>query len=262
MMTRTLPIMLPFALLAALAACQSTADYPAVCGDGVRGAGEACDGALIDPARDTCEELGQGTGVVHCHTDCTLDTSMCTGEFDCDPVADTGCGTGKHCYYDPADSKVECQSAGDAGEGQTCGESRDCLPRHACLGDLCRAMCNENGACESDDCATGSWPMGWGWCEPVPPPECDPVAQTGCSAPFACYISNASGELGCLPVSTGALGDACNTGAYCAPGLVCAFGYDTLCHKLCRENSECTGIGSGNCNKSIVTLEDGLGVCQ
>jgi len=163
-----------FSLLVLLGciACQSTADYAAVCGNDLMEDGEDCDGSQIDPARDTCEKLEQGTGSVGCHDDCTLDTSAC---------------------HEPA--------------------------------------------------------------------ACDPIEQTGCSGYFSCYISNAQGELGCLPTSTGALGQTCSTGAYCEPGLVCPFGYATTCHKLCRDNGHCTGIGSGTCNTSIVELETGLGVC-
>lgn len=92
--------------------------------------------------------------------------------------------------------------------------------------------------------------------------SCDPVTQTGCNAPFACYVTNTSGDVGCIPASTGALDQSCSAATYCEPGLVCGFGYDGKCHKLCWNAGDCTGIGTtGSCNTTLIPLDGDLGFC-
>ncbi len=48
----------------------------AVCGDAVRGGGEACDGT--DLAGETCADHGFASGTLACAADCTFDTSGCS----------------------------------------------------------------------------------------------------------------------------------------------------------------------------------------
>lgn len=50
---------------------------PALCGDGVKGPGEACDAEELGGA--SCEGLGYPPGVLACSPDCTVDASGCTG---------------------------------------------------------------------------------------------------------------------------------------------------------------------------------------
>ncbi|MCC6763184.1 MAG: hypothetical protein IT293_00845 [Deltaproteobacteria bacterium] len=47
-----------------------------VCGNGVASGDEQCD--LGDLREQTCESLGQGTGILSCGTDCTFDFTNCT----------------------------------------------------------------------------------------------------------------------------------------------------------------------------------------
>ncbi len=54
---------------------------PAVCGDGDRQQGEACDGD--DLAGQDCTDHGYLAGVLSCRTDCTFDTSLCFTADDC-----------------------------------------------------------------------------------------------------------------------------------------------------------------------------------
>ena len=52
-----------------------------ICGDGVKGAGEECDGE--DLGGETCESLGYESGELGCRADCTFDKSFCEGEGEC-----------------------------------------------------------------------------------------------------------------------------------------------------------------------------------
>ncbi len=241
--------------------CQSRAEYPSTCGDGARQSGEACDGSDLDPARDTCAKNSMGDGTVSCNEDCTLDLSMCTGQYDCDPLTNDGCDSGKYCYYDPDSNTVACESAGNRPAGDTCGRSRDCRAQHVCVEETCHEFCSAGADCNLNDTCSGAgggWPMDWSYC-PLPPDlPCDPVAQTGCNED-ACYFVSTSGTLGCLPASSGEIGSACSmSGTYCKPGLQCTNPTDGNCVKLCWSSDDCT---PGSCNTTVVTLPYGLGVC-
>jgi hypothetical protein len=54
-----------------------TADGCAVCGNGIREAGEACDGAELGTA--ACADFGFAGGALACSAACSLDTSACAG---------------------------------------------------------------------------------------------------------------------------------------------------------------------------------------
>ncbi|MBU1069716.1 hypothetical protein KJ975_09140 [Myxococcota bacterium] len=239
------------------AGCQSRAEYPSNCGDGVRQSGEACDGDELDPARDTCAKNSMGDGTVSCNDDCTLDLSMCTGEYDCDPLNNDRCDNGKFCYYEPGSNVAACESEGNLLVGATCDRSRDCRAQHVCVNEVCVEMCGRPSECDNGNaCFDAGWPMEWGYCPAVVIP-CDPVAQTGCTA-FACYLNSTATDLTCLPASTGVVGDDCDMSAYCEPGLACGYGYTNICHQLCWSSDDCD---QGSCNTTMITLPYGLGVC-
>jgi len=61
-------------LVAGLAACEDL-QLRSICGDGVVGFGEECDGTL--PPAVTCEALGHYGGEVRCGADCRLDVTGC-----------------------------------------------------------------------------------------------------------------------------------------------------------------------------------------
>lgn len=72
-----------FACSGALSACFAlhgfsftTVPEPAVCGDGVLGFGEACDGELFAQGR-SCVRLGFISGALACSSECELDTQAC-----------------------------------------------------------------------------------------------------------------------------------------------------------------------------------------
>jgi len=240
-----------------ISGCQSEAEFPGICGNGVRESSEACDGAWLDPSRDSCEENGAGTGNVSCNSDCTLNLSACTGAFDCDPLNNLDCDGGKVCYFDPANTKTDCSNAGTKDIGATCGHSTECQAQMVCVDGKCHQFCEAGDACNNghNSCITGSWPMDWGNC-PLPP-VCDPVTQVGCTGLSSCYILNISGDIECIPTSTGEIGDTCSVAAYCKPGLQCTSTSGGNCVQLCWLSDDCV---DGTC----ITQEmwtTGLGVC-
>jgi hypothetical protein len=61
-----------------------------VCGDGILGQDEWCDGNELNGA--SCASLGYGTGTLLCSTTCIYDISMCT--TDTGPTSGTGGSSG------------------------------------------------------------------------------------------------------------------------------------------------------------------------
>lgn len=243
--------------LLSLCGCQSEAEFPGTCGNGVREGGEACDGAAIDPARNTCDENGAGTGTVSCNSDCTLNLDLCTGAFDCDPLTNDGCDNGKVCYFDSSNTKTDCSNAGTKDIRAPCGHSTECQAQMVCVNGQCHQFCEAGDACNNghNTCITGSWPKDWGNC--LLPPVCDPVTQGGCSGLSSCYILNTSGELGCIPPGSVTLGLACSATNNCAPGLQCTSITDGTCVQLCWVTADCD---SGDC-MPYSSWTTGLGVC-
>jgi hypothetical protein len=98
------------------------------CGNGIREAGEDCDGD--DRGGRTCRGLGcDPGGALACNQDCTFDTSQCTA---CPACGDGNCDVGETCVTCPADCVSEsaqqcgnglCETA-DGEDCETC--SLDC----------------------------------------------------------------------------------------------------------------------------------------
>jgi len=103
----------------ALVVTGATAD--AVCGNGVREFDEQCDGADLGNA--TCSSRGcSGGGVLGCKTDCTFDTSGCSG---CPICGDGTCDLGEDCLSCGADCiSQSSQACGngicEAADGENC----------------------------------------------------------------------------------------------------------------------------------------------
>jgi alpha-tubulin suppressor-like RCC1 family protein len=103
-------------------------DRPGVCGDGVREAGEACDGTDLGGA--TCDSLGYTGGEPACRADCTIDPAGCTMCGDGRAEGDEAC--------DIEDLKgVTCQSEGYYGGQAACSETcalvlEDCMTHGRC----------------------------------------------------------------------------------------------------------------------------------
>ncbi len=104
------------------------ANADAVCGNGVREFDEQCDGADLGTA--TCSSRGcSGGGVLGCNTDCTFDTSGCSG---CPVCGDGTCDPGEDCL--------------------TCGP--DCISQSSqvCGNGICEAADGENCLTCPADC--------------------------------------------------------------------------------------------------------------
>jgi len=98
-----------------------------------------------------------------------------TCTLSCDPVKQTGCGTGQSCNLaiDPARTRLytDCIAAGAGGYQAPCTEAADCQKGFSCLHvsvnggaeqQMCLALCTVSPA---SGCATGQT------CEAVPPPN-------------------------------------------------------------------------------------------
>lgn len=113
----------------------STAPPPPNCGDGVLDADEACDG--VDLGGESCASLGLGVGTVTCRSNCSIDTTACSGDGGTDLDAD---GDGL--------LESEEQALGtDPNVADTDGDGFDD---------------GEEAAAQTDPLEMGSWPQGTG----------------------------------------------------------------------------------------------------
>ncbi|MBW2461626.1 MAG: hypothetical protein JRH11_08255 [Deltaproteobacteria bacterium] len=103
-------------------------------------------------ADSQCRTIGQT-----CRTTFTgTDVGFCSFPDDCDPVAMTGCETGRSCYPGP-DGTYQCAAPGDSAEGDMgCSFTNDCAAGLACLSGVCRRLCDTStgeGCAGSQTCS-------------------------------------------------------------------------------------------------------------
>jgi hypothetical protein len=65
------------------------------------------------------------------------------------------------------------------------------------------------------------------------PTCCDPIAQTGCRAGEACYLSELPNETYCAPRGRAPVGSTCTTDTDCAAGLDCYSSEYRRCQQFC-----------------------------
>jgi hypothetical protein len=206
------------------------------------------------------------------------------GAMDC---ADPDCATHPSCQVPTCTTDdIYYDSAATCPDGSRCGVDENLSA--TCLPDALFAGGTFYGACgPGQECPFGSFCAGptageaacMPFCHPtdhpacpqggtcmyslIPsdlyvcalPDNCDPVDDTGCTAPEGCYIVSFDGAASCVTAGNGVAGDPCMNLNDCAPGHLC-LNYGT-CHALCDADAPCS---SGACDTSL-GLPNGWGVC-
>ncbi len=180
----------------------------------------------------------------------------------CDAYKQTGCIDGFHCTVATLNGTageycIPNSSDTPIAEGQDCtavavGEfmADNCAAGSACIAygphmrcqKLClfrRTECTGSEACVA---YSGSPTLHSGryLYSCAAPDNCDPIAKSGCTDPFACYLSNSdtSGRITVCLQPTGKNLDAggeCTSGRDCNPGEICAgLGF---CRQLCDQTA-------------------------
>jgi cysteine-rich repeat protein len=138
-----------------------TGDGSGVCGDGVLGGGEECDGEDLGGA--TCESVSGGFegGLLKCSSSCRFDTSECIPEGCGNGVIDLGeeCDDGND---DNTDACLKVCRAAVCGDGfvwegtEECDDAND-VNTDSCLGDCTEASCGDGHLWEGvEECDDGN----------------------------------------------------------------------------------------------------------
>ncbi len=170
----------------------------------------------------------------------TTSTPSCTpaaATGECNPACQTGCGDCGWCAVVNGVTKCVTGTAGPKDVGAICDPT---LAQSDCkYGLYCQPGCSSSGRCyrfcDSSDtavCGAGSTcgvnPKANGsgllssvgkLCSLVD--TCDPIAQTGCPAPFACYPTTTTNVNECDCPGTIATGAGCSFIAQCVAGDSC-----------------------------------------
>jgi hypothetical protein len=173
--------------------------------------------------------------------------------FSCDPAVAASCPGGASCVVACKEKdvhpSVSCQPAGAREVGQTCIETRDCVPGSACLTRCPKSsdvsVCSRY--CKSDaECGGGTSKCGLDQCSGVSIPfaacssDCDPrgPATSGCVEGLECRLLPGD-KTDCLCVSPpkpgGTDGEPCTDYRDCLPGNTCVFETTRWsCRPICR----------------------------
>lgn len=193
----------------------------------------------------------------------------------CDLVTNAGCPAGDGCYFAAMAAGEPptplCAPAGTLGDGAACDSANACQEGFICVGDpgTCRRICCGDNDDHCDPTTTGQlclinivdaegMPTGVGACQL--PDDCDPIEQTGCMSPEACFPSG-EGAFTCAMPGPGTQDDSCEDEG-CAAGFLCINGASgAVCAEICdRSVAEPTCDGAGlTCNG--LTGYDEIGVC-
>lgn len=179
----------------------------------------------------------------------------CTGPMTgpCNVFDLSSCGSGMACVLNGdgmGGVTTRCIAIGIGGRGSDCdaATATGCQDGFQCDDGTCKAIC-----CTNSDCVTGDFcgPISMadaGYC--TTPVICDPIAQTGCDAGFACYPTG--GGLVCDSPGTLGEGELCMSRSDCAPGMgcistmmadgACRAWCDTADPDSCPMDFACTGV--------------------
>jgi hypothetical protein len=184
---------------------------------------------------------------------------------DCN-IPDCGCQMGEVCCPVSAESGLRCMPSLGQVEGEECAVAGACSAGLGCFGGRCKRYCASDADCGvptfgPGSCLQTTWAEsaeaipGVKVCENV----CDPVMPQDPSVPLlACPegFRCAGAETGvsyCAPGGEGFAGDACESGAECAPGHYCSVG--GTCQRYCFLDEGCSG---GSCSPFLEPAYAGL----
>ena len=93
--------------------------------------------------------------------------------------------------------------------------------------------------------------------------SCDPIEQTGCTDPDACYLDAQNPDGYCTTAGAVATGERCTATPDCAPGNVCTGQnpQNRVCRQLCLLAGGTTCV-AGTCQQSMTLGSDVFGVCR
>jgi hypothetical protein len=213
-----------------------------------------------------------GDGAVDCNdTDCATAANCQTGSCNMDNIFSDSpqtCTTGFICGINDQMQPTCLDEAmfaggtfyGDCGANGECPKGSGCFSGDGGATSMCMPFCSET----HQDCPVGGACIyGVGAANPDlglcgPTDGCDPVLNTGCTEPEACYVAGQDGV--CGTAGTVPTGGACGNAA-CAPTNVCAgsSAADATCYKLCKTDGSVT-CEAGAC-AAQTWLPTGVGIC-
>ncbi len=223
-------MLLAWAVVAALAACQDPAE-PAAATD----AAASGDGAASSDAATLTDAAASGDTKADSGADAKADTV----KAPCKPweqPADWNCPPDTHCGYDDTD-KIACVANGAHGAAEDCSDGKGCTIGMCVTAQngsqACAPHCTTDGHCDSGSCnkIVGKT---YSTCDVAKYTSCNPMASK-CPANQGCYLL--TGGFVCANAGTGVSGDKCTSSPDCSPGLTCAgmsAGGTGLCRKLCN----------------------------
>lgn len=274
-----LPLLACFALVLALAGCDSETPAGRDGGGGGMDAGGGAvdgggagtdggdDGAVGTDAGGPGDDGGAGgdAGDVDGGAVDGGPVSMpCMATGDCDPFDTGSCPSGQKCQVtDTGTACVDLSADPPFARGDACARDTECGPGLWCLsfggGFECMAMCPNGsiGACGVNQACIGTVGMEAcvRACRPIPE-RCDIYAQdcldSADMCTFATNPETRENYTGCRPNGTLSIGEACGGDlGTCSRGLVCIReGMATTCHQVCGpdgaaptcDTGECTGL--------------------
>ena len=256
-------------------ACSDEGEADPVCGDGVIGGDEACDGAALGGA--SCQTLGHDGGRLVCSDRCTLDTSACHDcgsnhaclGIDCGPGEGSCRLRGCMAFCDCADgfvpgSDLSCHPAGSCRSlGEACRSHADCCFGRCVVREDATLTCGQTACVTDAHCAYAGAGDREGCCIRVPPALAaeEPNSRT-------CMLTPEGGRCG---DRSGTCGATCRRGGHsdCGPGSIC-LGHgeldpNGLCSPPCETDADCSACRSdtfAGIEFTCARLMPGLKHCQ
>jgi len=204
-------------------------------------------------------------------TSCPADCSSGQCVSDADVLADLGCGAGETC--DLAQTGTECRLTGAVANYADCTAPTDCGANASCLSVDGGATAQCLPYCDIQTTTPPAACPGAGVCAASITDHaslglcleqsdlCDPVLNTGCTAPDMCFLFAAGADCAAPTGTPGAVGAACDGGSPsgCVEGSSCFNTPDPICFEVCLL-ADGSGCDSGTCQDLIASPT--YGVCQ